>query len=133
MVVARYWRQQDQRYNLAGNECTICGRRFYPQKTMCPNCHRRSLGNMRKYYFSGDGTVSSFTVVHEGMPQYKAQIPYVLALIDLKEGDKIIGQIVDCDPKDIEIGRQVEMVFRKLGEEGRSGTIQYGFKFRLKD
>jgi hypothetical protein len=65
------------------------------------------------------------------MPQYKIQVPYVLAYIALDEGDHILGQIVDCDPEDVEIGSRVEMVFRKLGQEGRSGTIQYGYKFRM--
>jgi scaffold protein (connect acetoacetyl-CoA thiolase and HMG-CoA synthase) len=132
MGVARFWRQQDQRYNMAGSECKICNRKFFPHKTMCPFCHRRSLGNMEKYYFSGNGKISSHTVVHEAMPGYRSQVPYVLATIDLVEGDSILGQIVDCDPSDVSIGKDVEMVFRKLGEEGKSGTIQYGYKFRLK-
>jgi uncharacterized OB-fold protein len=132
MGVARYWRQQDQRYNMAGNECGICKRKFFPKKTMCPYCHRRSLGKMTKYYFQGDGKISSFTVVHEAMPGYQSQVPYVIATIDLNEGDTVLGQIVDCDPEDVLEGKEVEMVFRKLGEEGRSGTIQYGYKFRLK-
>jgi uncharacterized OB-fold protein len=132
MGVARYWRVQDQRYSLAGNECAICGRKFFPNKTMCPVCHRRSFGKMNKFYFSGEGIISSYTIVHDPIPGYAAQVPYILATIDLIEGDTVLGQIVDCDPEDVRIGTEVEMVFRKLGEEGKSGTIQYGFKFRTK-
>ncbi|MGA1794086.1 MAG: Zn-ribbon domain-containing OB-fold protein [Thermoplasmatota archaeon] len=131
MGVARYWRQQDQRYNLAGTKCTICGNMFFPNRTMCPVCHRRSLGKMEKYYFKGGGKVSSFTVVHDTAPGYRSQVPYVLATIELEEGDTVLGQIVDCAPSEVEIGSRVEMVFRKLAEEGKSGTIQYGYKFRL--
>ena len=133
MSVARFWREQDQRYNLAGSECTVCGRKFFPNKSMCPKCHRKSLGNMKVFHFSGFGEIESFTTVHAGMPQFKPQVPYVLAYIALDEGDHIMGQIVDCDPDHLEIGSRVEMVFRKLGEEGRSGTIYYGYKFKLMD
>ena len=87
---------------------------------------------MERYYFKGDGKITSFTVVHESMPGYRSQVPYVLATIELDEGDTVLGQIVDCSPDEVSNGKEVEMVFRKLGEEGKSGTIQYGFKFRLK-
>lgn len=131
MSVARFWRKQDQRYNLAGSECTVCGRKFFPEKTMCPICHRKSLGNMKAYSFKGRGKVESFSKVHVGMPQFMSQVPYVLAYIGLEEGDHILGQIVDCKLDDVKIGSDVEMVFRKLGEEGKSGTIYYGYKFIL--
>jgi uncharacterized OB-fold protein len=132
MAVARYWRQQDQRYSLRGSCCTICGGRFFPKRTMCPNCHRRSVGKMERYAFKGEGKVLSFTIVHDGMPSYSNQVPYVLAMIALEEGDMVLGQIVDCDPSEVNAGKDVELVFRKLSAEGTSGTIQYGYKFRLK-
>lgn len=131
MAVARYWRQQEQRYNLIGSRCGICGGRFFPRRTMCPVCHRRSLGNIEDFRFSGNGKIESFTVVHEGISQYKAQVPYILAVIALDEGDNVLGQIVDCEICDVEVGKKVEMLFRKLTEDGKSGTIQYGFKFRM--
>ncbi len=131
MGVARYWRAQDQRYNLAGSECSICHKKYFPTKTMCPVCHRRSLGKMEKFYFSGCGKINSFTIVHDPIPGYRSQVPYILATIDLEEGDTVLGQIVDCSPEDVSIGTEVEMVFRKLAEEGKSGTIQYGYKFRI--
>ena len=90
------------------------------------------MGKMEKYYFSGEGKISSYTIVHEAIPGMGSQVPYVLATIDLQEGDTILGQIVDCGPEEVSEGKDVEMVFRKLGEEGKSGTIQYGYKFRLK-
>lgn len=133
MAVARHWRQQDQRYNLAGSQCGICGGHHFPKRTMCPTCHRKSLGNMERFVFSGMGKILSFTIVHDGISKYKTQVPYIMAIIELEEGDMVLGQIVDCDNEEIAIGNDVEMVFRKLTEDGKSGTIQYGYKFRLVD
>ncbi len=87
---------------------------------------------MERYAFKGEGKVLSYTIVHDGMPNYSNQVPYVLAMITLEEGDMVLGQIVDCDPSEVDVGKDVELVFRKLSAEGTSGTIQYGYKFRLK-
>jgi uncharacterized OB-fold protein len=133
MAVARHWRQQDQRYNLAGSRCGICGDHFFPKRAMCPTCHRRSLNNMERFLFSGRGRILSYTIVHDGSSKYRTQVPYIMAIIELEEGDMILGQVVDCDKEEIDIGNEVEMVFRKLTEDGKSGTIQYGYKFRLID
>ena len=133
MAVARYWRQQDQRYSLAGSRCTICNGSFFPKRTICPTCHRRSIGKMERFLFSGAGKVVTYTVVHDPIINYADQSPYVLAVIALEEGDLVLGQIVDCDPEIVDIDMEVEMVFRRLSAEGASGTIQYGFKFRLRE
>jgi len=131
MAVARHWRQQDQRYNLAGTRCGVCGGHFFPRRLMCPVCHRKSIGKLERFLFSGRGKIESFTIVHDPMTGYDLQVPYIIAYIALEEGDHVLGQIVDCDSSEVEMGREVEMVFRKLSEEGKSGTIQYGYKFRL--
>ena len=52
-------------------------------------------------------------------------------LIELEEGAKLTSQLVDCDVDDIEIGDDVEMVFRKVREDGEDGVISYGYKFKV--
>ena len=42
-----------------------------------------------------------------------------------------IDLLVDCDVDNLEIGDPVEMVFRKIREDGEDGVISYGFKFRV--
>ena len=54
----------------------------------------------------------------------KVGAPYV-------EGAKVTAQIVDADVDDIQIGDPVEMVFRKIREDGPDGVISYGFKFKI--
>lgn len=52
-------------------------------------------------------------------------------MIELEEGAKLTAQLVDCDVDNLEIGDPVEMVFRKIREDGEDGVISYGFKFRV--
>ncbi len=49
---------------------------------------------------------------------------------DARGGLPAASQIIDADPAQVKIGMQVEAAFRKLGEEGESGIIHYGYKFR---
>jgi uncharacterized OB-fold protein len=65
------------------------------------------------------------------VPQgYEDQKPYTVALIKLDEGPMVTAQLTDVNASDVKIGMRVEMVTRKLREEGDEGQIIYGYKFR---
>jgi uncharacterized protein len=126
---ARYWRENVSRYNMIGAKCTNCGKTYFPYRTMCPDCGRKSINKIEEFKFSGAGKVYATTVVHEAHEQYHMMKPYILALIELDEGAKILGQVIDAEPEEIKIGTRVKSAFRKLGEDGKAGTIYYGYKF----
>ncbi|MCD6408836.1 MAG: OB-fold domain-containing protein, partial [Candidatus Verstraetearchaeota archaeon] len=46
------------------------------------------------------------------------------------DGSSILSQLTDCSPEEVEIGMPVEAVFRKVREDGETGIIMYGLKFR---
>ncbi|MBP5784837.1 MAG: OB-fold domain-containing protein, partial [Methanobrevibacter sp.] len=62
---------------------------------------------------------------------FKKIAPYAVAIIEVEEVAKVTAQIVDADVDDIQIGDPVEMVFRKIREDGPDGVISYGFKFKI--
>ena len=96
---------------------------------MCPKCHRNSLGKMEHTHLSGEGKVVTYTIIHSAQQGFEMQVPYVMAIIKLKEGIKLTGQIVDCEPEDIKMGMKVKSVLRRISEDGAAGTIHYGYKF----
>jgi uncharacterized OB-fold protein len=128
--VARFWREIPQRYNLIGNKCGICDKTFFPPKEACPNCRRKSIGKMKEFKFSGIGEVITFTIIHTAPEIFQKQIPYIIAIVKLNEGPNITTQIVDCKIDDVAIGMKVESTFRKIQEDGYTGAIYYGYKFR---
>ena len=79
---------------------------------------------------SGRGEVYSFTKMFNVPEGFQAQRPYTVALVQLEEGPMVTAQLTDVTEDDVEIGMPVEMVTRKLREEGDSGEIVYGYKFR---
>jgi uncharacterized OB-fold protein len=50
-------------------------------------------------------------------PRFAADLPYTIAYVDLEEGVRMMTRIVECDPEDIRIGMDVEVVFHTLNEE----------------
>ncbi|HEX54621.1 MAG TPA: Zn-ribbon domain-containing OB-fold protein, partial [Candidatus Altiarchaeales archaeon] len=114
--IALHWRLIPRRYTLLGTECRSCGEKFFPPRQLCPNCRRGA--KIKEFKFSGNGEIYSYTIVHSPPKGFEFMKPYVLAVIKLDEGPLLTAQIVDSKPEDIEIGRKVEMVFRKVIADG---------------
>ncbi len=126
MSVARFWRKQQNRYNLIGTRCTTCGKYFYPPRGFCPDCRRE--GKIVDHQFKGTGKVVTYSIIRSSSGNFKLLTPYVLAIIELDEGTRLTSHLV-CDIDQVYIGMPVRRVFRKLGEDGSSGAIFYGTKF----
>ncbi len=129
MAAPRFWRENPSRYNLMGFKCNNCGQQSFPPRVICPTCHRKSVGKIEQVKLSNEGTIFSFTEVHEGLEELGKQTPYVIALVELDGGARVTGQVTDCDACDVAIGRRVRATLRKLSEEGHGGIIHYGYKF----
>ena len=128
--VARFWREIPQRYNFMGNKCGTCERVFFPPRESCPTCRRKSIDNMKEIKLTGKGEVVTYTIIHVGPEDFEEQTPYPIAIIKLEEGPQITAQIVDCPLDEMKIGLKVESTFRKIQQDGHTGAIYYGYKFK---
>lgn len=141
-----------QRYGLQGQRCLSCGAVLFPPKVVCPECGGDSFESAS---LSGKGRIYSFTVIAGGgaPPEFEWQAnavgSYVVGLVELEEGPRIIAQIVGVDPRaatttpifedsprgssDVNkrplIGLPVKAVIRKVYEQ--EGVIRYGYKFKV--
>jgi uncharacterized OB-fold protein len=79
---------------------------------------------------SGYGEVYSFTTMYNVPQGFEEQKPYTVALVKLDEGPMVTAQLTDVNSANVKIGLRVEMVTRKLREDGNEGQIIYGYKFR---
>lgn len=127
MDIPRTWRLLDQRYRLQGSKCNSCGDLQFPPRIVCSKCKHREF---KPFSFSGKGSVYSYSTVFQAAAQFEDHVPYIVALIDLEEGPRITAQLTDVASDEVEIGMPVEMVIRKISEEGERGLIVYGYKFR---
>ena len=68
---------------------------------------------------SGKGVVHTFTVIRQNHAKpFKELMPYVVAVIDLDEGVRMMTNLSDCDPDAVHIGMQVEVWFEPDGDGG---------------
>ncbi len=127
MSLAAYWRTSKQRMSLVGEICPHCGAKLFPPRDVCPKCS----GPAREpFTFSGKGVVYSFSTLYAAPKGFEKYAPYVVALIKLEEGPLITAQLTDVEQDEVYIGMPVEMVTRKIREEGDDGIILYNYKFR---
>ncbi|MFE5569116.1 bifunctional MaoC family dehydratase N-terminal/OB-fold nucleic acid binding domain-containing protein [Amycolatopsis japonica] len=64
----------------------------------------------------GRGTVYSYVVHHHPKVPGK-DLPFVVALVELEEGVRVMGELLDADPETVHIGLPVEAAFVKIDEE----------------
>jgi uncharacterized OB-fold protein len=84
--------------------CPACGHAQHYPRLVCERCAATPEWEAA----SGRGTVYTFTVIRQaGMPGYADELPYVVALVDLDEGPRLMGNITGCDPADVHIGQPV--------------------------
>lgn len=128
MEISRHWRLKKQRYALVGEVCPHCEAKIFPPRDVCPECSKEAK---EPFAFSGKGEVYSYTTVYDAPAGYEEQAPYTVALVKLNEGPVVTAQLTDLDGRQVEIGMPVEMVTRKLRNDGdERGILVYGYKFR---
>lgn len=132
MNVPKIWRKTKEYYSLIGKKCPKCNELYFPSRDVCKKC---GCYNLDDYEFKGVGEIETFTIIRTAndseFEKPFRRIPYILAIIKLDEGPRLTAEIVDCNIEEVEIGKRVEFVFRKILEYSERGVIQYGYKFRL--
>ncbi len=99
---------------LALQKCQDCGHLDFMPRHVCPKC----WSDAKQWVdAAGTGTVHSFSIVHRApLPAFRDDVPYVVALIDLAEGPRIMTNIVGDKALDVEIGASVTLCFEDRGE-----------------
>ncbi len=112
---APFW-EGARRHELLIPSCADCGQLRYPPTTFCPNCHSQA----RKWIKSaGRGVVFSWVIVRHPVPKeiYASDVPYVVALVELDEGVRMVTNIVDCEPEMVVANMSVAVKFVAVSEE----------------
>ncbi len=110
---APYWQAlHDGRLLL--QRCQDCGKfQLYP-RDRCLSCR----GPVTWLEASGRGTVYSFTVIRQNYARpFRDWIPYVVALVELEEGPRVMTNLVDCDPDAVQVGMPVTARFEVVSDD----------------
>jgi hypothetical protein len=109
-----YW-EGVQRRELLIPRCKGCGTRWFPPSASCPAC---SAFDHEWVPASGRGEIVTYTVIHRAPgPAFAERTPYVLAIIQLAEGPRMLTNVVECSPSDVSIGMPVEVTFEEIAPD----------------
>lgn len=128
MIPIAYWRNRKIYTRLMGSRCKSCGAEFFPPVKVCKKCGSKDLEQVE---MPKTGTIISYTKLTEPPVDFKDYAPIYLALVRLDNGVTVLGQIADAESEEIAVGRKVVATIRKWTEDGESGVIYYGYKFKL--
>ncbi len=95
--------------------CDDCKHVQYYQQSLCRRCGSENLVHRPA---SGHGKVHSFSVVHRAPgPAFKADVPYAVLLVELREGPRMISTFVGGDPAEVTFDMDVMLVCEQVSDE----------------
>ena len=108
-----YWEAAKQ-HRLEIPHCDSCDGWWFPPSRTCPHCLSANVGFKRA---SGRGKVFSFVMYDRVYhPSFVEEVPYVVALVELEEGPRMISNIVGVPPEDVRCDMPVTVVFDDVSE-----------------
>lgn len=123
---SKVWRKFNNRYSLMGVKSKLTNRSYYPPILVENNGNTDfAIEKISKY--GKLITWSEVTAPPEGYEKYR---PYIVGIIELENGEKLTGQIVNSSMSELKHGDKLKAVFRKYYEDGEDGIIHYGLKWK---
>ncbi len=106
---------------LVGSKCKACGHVSFPPRADCIECLSPDFEWLQ---YSGDCTLHTFTVIHAAPTGFDEMVPYIIGIVDLPEGGRLLGWIQGIQKDDIEIGMPLKVV-PKIFEEIEEIKVYY--------
>ncbi len=109
-----YW-QTAREHRLALPKCEACQQFWFPPSRTCPHClsTRFSFETV-----SGKGKIYSFVTFHRVYrPAFEHDVPYVVALVELDEGPRLLTNILGVAYDQVTCDMRVEVVFDDFDSE----------------
>ena len=112
--INRIWEGTKER-KLLIQECKDCNSKIFYLRKHCPECWSSDLSWAEA---GGRAKIYSYSITMGGVEKrFADDLPFVLALVDLEEGVRMMTNIVNCDPEEVRIGMDVEVVFEHVTDE----------------
>ena len=109
-----YW-QAAREHRLALPKCEDCQKFWFPPSRTCPHCLSTNFSFQN---VSGKGKIFSFVTFHRVYrPAFSNDVPYVVALIELDEGPRLLSNIMGVTHDQVKCELRVEVVFVDYDED----------------
>jgi len=103
------WWAAIQDHTLMVNSCRSCGRKSLYVRPFCPHCWSEEVELTPA---SGRGRLYTWSVVHQNAAPLDARTPYVVAMVDLEEGPRVMTALQNCPVEDLQADMDLIITFR---------------------
>jgi uncharacterized OB-fold protein len=105
-----------KRHELLIQRCDGCGNHYFYPRPLCPHCLSRMV---RWVTVSGRGRLHTFVINHRPPRKFPTQDPFVIGIVELEEGPRLMTNIVGIapDPTKLQCDLPVEVVFEDITAE----------------
>ena len=95
--------------------CVTCSRYVFYPRSVCPHCLSDQLEWQTT---SARGRLYSYTIVRRAMnPAFAADVPYVFAIVELKEGPRVTTNLINCAPEYARVDMPVKAAYDSVTSE----------------
>lgn len=104
-----------RREELRIQRCNSCGQAYFFPRPFCPNCASRDVA---WFTASGRGTLHTYVISHRPALGFKDVVPYVIAIVELEEGPRMMSNIIGVDPtpEALPVGLPVEVTWERQSD-----------------
>jgi uncharacterized OB-fold protein len=99
---------QDRRILI--NACGSCGRNSLYVRPFCPHCWSEDVSLVPA---SGRARLYTWSVIHQNGAPFDAWLPYVVAMVDLDEGPRLMTVLTDSPAEELCAGMTLTIDFRE--------------------
>jgi uncharacterized OB-fold protein len=108
-----FW-EGTQAGELRMQRCTGCASHFLYPRPNCPSCGSTQTEWVKA---SGRATLYSYVINHMAAPGWEGEVPYVIAVVKLAEGPRMMSNLVGVapDPAALVLDMPLEVTFEPRG------------------
>ena len=112
---AEFW-EGARRGELRIQRCRACGKAYFFPRPFCPHC---SSTDVEWFTATGKGKLYSYVINHRPAYGFDDFAPYVIAVVQLDEGPRMMTNIVGVDPRpeNLPIDLPVEVTWEQLDDK----------------
>lgn len=103
-----------RQHKLTAQRCSVCSKLRHLPNYFCADCLSEEWTWDQ---LSGEGSIYTFTIMHRApSPGFENELPLLVALVELKEGIRMLTNIVECRPEHVQIGMPVKVVYEDIND-----------------
>ncbi|MBV8849318.1 MAG: hydroxymethylglutaryl-CoA synthase family protein [Methylobacteriaceae bacterium] len=126
IALSALYRKRDMLTGFIGGRCSVCGTVQFPKSNICvnPNCNA-SHTQEDQPFADLDGKIMSYTADEL---TYTPDPPACYGMVQFEVGGRIMMDFTDIDPGQLDVGRDMDMVFRVKDRDPQRGFTRYFWK-----